>query len=357
MASLIFKAVLFAFVALLFHRILKVVIVMGFHRHMFNHYPGPCRIVPGIDVGSEDIITLSNGLAIITSGISMNEEEVWSIQGRIFTFDFKQPDMNVKEVNIISESLNKTLLNPIGISVWEDPATDKVTVFLVNRALPPMTSSIEVFHFGQKSNSLHHTKTIISENIYSPNNIVAMSADTFYVTNDVRFGRLAALEVYLNLPTGTVAYYDGNEAAVVATGFVMSNGINRSLNRKYIYVSGLMDTQIHILKRMEDNFLQPLKKIAMYTSVDNINVDDKGNLWVGCHYLPYTLKLGDPNRSTGTTQVLRVHLDQYLNPSVREVLADDGGVLRGSSVASVYGEKMLVGTVTSQMLYCELQAY
>ena len=61
-----------------------------------------------------------------------------------------------------------------------------------------------------------------------------MSADTFYVTNDVRFGRLAALEVYLNLPTGTVAYYDGNEAAVVATGFVMSNGINRSLNRKYV---------------------------------------------------------------------------------------------------------------------------
>ena len=57
----------------------------------------------------------------------MNEEEVWSIQGRIFTFDFKQPDMNVKEVNIISESLNKTLLNPIGISVWEDPATGKET--------------------------------------------------------------------------------------------------------------------------------------------------------------------------------------------------------------------------------------
>ncbi len=110
--------------------------------------------------------------------------------------------------------------------------TGKVTVFLVNRVLPPMTSSIEVFHFVQDSNSLHHTKTIFSENIHSPNNIVAMSADTFYVTNDVRFGRLAVLEVYLNLPTGTVAYYDGNEAAIVAYGFVMANGINRSKNGK-----------------------------------------------------------------------------------------------------------------------------
>ena len=58
-----------------------------------------------------------------------------------------------------------------------------------------------------------------------------------------------------------------------------------------------------------------------------------------------------------SSQVLRVSLDKDLNVDVREVLADDGQLLRGSSVACTHGERMLVGTIKNKMLYCDLLAF
>ncbi|XP_022102911.1 serum paraoxonase/arylesterase 1-like [Acanthaster planci] len=99
------------------------------------------------------------------------------------------------------------------------------------------------------------------------------------------------------------------------------------------------------------------QKIYMHTSVDNINVDSKGDLWLGCQYLLHKFDLLTGDRWTGTTQVLWVRFDAELNPEIREVLADDGTLLKGSSVASVYGQKMLVGTVGNQMMMCDLLAF
>ncbi|XP_038047029.1 serum paraoxonase/arylesterase 1-like [Patiria miniata] len=359
MASFIFKAALFVVSVVLLQRLMRFAIIMGVHRHMFNHTPGPCRTIPGIDVGSEDITTLSNGVAIITSGVAIIEAEMDTIQGRIFSFDFNQPDKAVKEVKITGSSFNKTALKPVGMSAWEDPQTGKVSLFVVNKPLPPRTQSVELFDYDHKSNTLRHKKTVISDAIFSPNDVIAVSADTFYVTNDMRFGRLGPLEVVLTLPTGTVAYYDGSEAVQVASGLSGANGISKSQDGRYIYVSGLLDAQLNVFERGKDGrgSLLLRKKIDVHTSVDNINVDKAGDLWLGCHYLGYTLDLLTGNRWTGTAQVLRMRLDADLNPDVREVLADDGKLLKGSSVASVYGNKMLVGTITNQMILCDLIAF
>ena len=42
------------------------------------------------------------------------------------------------------------------------------------------------------------------------------------------------------------------------------------------------------------------------------------------------------------------------DPKVTVVYEEDGKVLHGSTVASVYKGKMLVGTVFQKALYCEL---
>ncbi|XP_022102391.1 serum paraoxonase/arylesterase 1-like [Acanthaster planci] len=222
---------------------------MGVHRHMFNHTPGPCHIVPGIDVGSEDITTLSNGIAFITSGVALTEAHINSIQGRIYIFDFNKPDDAVKEVKITGSSFNKTAMQPVGTSAWEDPQTGKVTLFVVHKPLPPRTQSVELFDYDHSSETLHHRKTVIDDNIFAPNDVVATSADTFYVTNDLRLGRLGLLEVSLALPTGTVAYYDGSKTEQVASGFAYADGINRSPDGRFIYVSAVMDAEISVFER------------------------------------------------------------------------------------------------------------
>lgn len=53
-------------------------------------------------------------------------------------------------------------------------------------------------------------------------------------------------------------------------------------------------------------------------------------------------------------QVLRIHGALSDKPKVSPVYINDGSVLQGSTVASVYQGKMLIGTVFHRALYCEL---
>ncbi|XP_038047028.1 serum paraoxonase/arylesterase 2-like [Patiria miniata] len=360
MAGILLKATLFVvFVACLQFGI-KVALMVGVHRHSFNHTPGPCRVVPGIDLGSEDISATSSGIAFISSGLKFSPAD-WAreseIKSRIFTFDFNHPERNVSEVSIKGESFDKEGANYLGLSIWEDKNTGKVTLFVVNRAKGG--SSVELFEYTQGTNTLVHKETVTSESIYSPNDVVAVSARRFYITND--FSKFKSfLEILSPIPTGTVAYYDGEKARIVATGFAMANGINQSPDGKYVYVAGAFDNEVNIFEKNKDGSLTLLKKLNMFTTVDNIEVDRAtGALWIGCHHQPYKMLMGDENdRNKGTAQVLKVVLDKDLNADVREVLMDDGQLLaRGSSVASTYGQQMLVGTVKNKMLYCQLLAY
>ncbi|XP_038047563.1 serum paraoxonase/arylesterase 2-like [Patiria miniata] len=334
-------------------------LMLGVHRHSFNHTPGPCRVVPGIDIGSEDITVTSSGLAFISSGLKYSPAD-WETeserQSRIFTFDFNHPERNVSEVSIKGESFDKEGVNYFGLSIWEDENTGKVTLFVVNRA--KTKSSVELFDYGQETNTLVHKETVTSENIYSPNNVVAVSTRSFYVTNDSKYRSI--LEIFSPIPTGTVAYYDGKKARIVATGFTMANGINQSPDGKYVYVVGVFDGEISIFERNKDGSLRLLKKMDMHTTADNIDVDRAtGDLWLGCHLQPYKAIFGgEHSHNRGTSQVLKVTFDKDLNADVREVLIDDGQLLAsGSSVACTYGQQMLVGTVREKMLYCQLLAY
>jgi len=51
-----------------------------------------------------------------------------------------------------------------------------------------------------------------------------------------------------------------------------------------------------------------------------------------------------------------IHVQDILSeqPTVRQVYADDGSVLIGSSVAAPYGGKLLIGTVYHKALSCDL---
>lgn len=53
-------------------------------------------------------------------------------------------------------------------------------------------------------------------------------------------------------------------------------------------------------------------------------------------------------------QVLRIQNILSEEPAVTRVYAENGSVLQGSSVATLYAGKLLIGTVFHRALYCEL---
>ena len=76
----------------------------------------------------------------------------------------------------------------------------------------------------------------LSPNVFSPcspNDLVLVGEDRFYTSNDQYLPySLRLIEVMFRLSLGSVAYYDGREARIVAGGLKISNGVNMSPDKK-----------------------------------------------------------------------------------------------------------------------------
>ncbi|XP_054846986.1 serum paraoxonase/arylesterase 2-like [Eublepharis macularius] len=313
-----------------------------------------CHLIKGIETGSEDIDILPNGLAFISSGLKYPGVQSFAPdkRGEILLIDLN--DQNPRPVELrISRGFDLASFNPHGISTYIGD-DDSVYLFVVNH--PQYKSTVELFKYMEDDNSLVHLKTIKHELLASVNDIVALSPDSFYATNDHYFTELPLmlLEMFLGLSWTNVIYYSPKEVKEVASGFYSANGINISPDGQYIYVADLTDHNIHVLEKHANFSLTPLKVLQLDTLIDNISVDPyTGDIWIGCHINGFKLFFYDLENLPGS-EVLRIQDILSEKPKVSQVYVDDGSVIQGSSVATVYGKKLLIGTVFHRALSCEL---
>ncbi|XP_051813108.1 serum paraoxonase/arylesterase 2-like [Acanthochromis polyacanthus] len=319
-----------------------------------NHLPN-CVLLENLEHGSEDITILGDGLAFISTDLKFLGFPATDNPGKIFVLDLKDSRMKPKELRM-PRNFDIETFNPHGISLYTDPSDDAVYLFVVNH--PHRKSQIEVFKFVEEELSLVHLKTIKHELLYSVNDIIAVGVDSFYATNDHYFEKQflqSYVEILLFQPWGNVVYYSPTEVKEVSHGYYFANGINMSPDKRHIYVADLFDHNVHVLERKEDNTLTRVKTVAVGTPVDNIEVDpETGDLWVGCHPNTWKLFFFDPSDPAGSeiVRIQNIHSDK---PQVTRVYEDDGHVLIGSSVATTYGGKLLIGTVFHKALICDLK--
>uniref|UniRef100_A0A8D0H0B9 Paraoxonase n=1 Tax=Sphenodon punctatus TaxID=8508 RepID=A0A8D0H0B9_SPHPU len=313
-----------------------------------------CHLIKGIEAGSEDIDILPNGLAFISSGLKYPGMTCFAPDkpGKILLMDLNDENPRATELRI-SHGFDMASFNPHGISTYVDK-DDAVYLFVVNH--PQSKSTVELFKFVEEENSLVHLKTIRHELLQSMNDIVAVSSNSFYATNDHYFTEhiLIYLELFLGLAWTNVVYYSPKEFREVATGFYSANGINISPDGKYVYVVDLMDRSIHVMEKHANWSLTEVKVLQFDTIIDNVFVDRyNGDIWGGCH--PNGMKLFnyDPENPPGS-EVLRIQDILSEKPTVTQVYVDDGSVLQASSVAAVYDKKLLIGTIFHRALYCKL---
>ncbi|XP_041040691.1 serum paraoxonase/arylesterase 1-like [Carcharodon carcharias] len=103
-----------------------------------------------------------------------------------------------------------------------------------------------------------------------------------------------------------------------------------------------------------NNTLTPVKTLHVGTSPDNLEVDPKtGDVWIGCCPICWKLFFYNPENAPGS-EVIRIENILSKDPKVTQVYVSNDSVLQGSSVAIVYEEKLLIGTVFHKALHCEL---
>ncbi|KAM9077556.1 LOW QUALITY PROTEIN: serum paraoxonase/arylesterase 1 [Megaptera novaeangliae] len=316
-----------------------------------------CKLGKGIETGSEDL-EIRNGLAFISSGLKYPGIKSFEPDkpGKILLMDMNwimstvEEDTTVLELRITGSNFDLSSFNPHGISTFTN---EDNTVYLLVVNHPDFKSTVELFKFQEEEKSLLHLKTIKHKLLPNLNGIVGVGPEHFCAINDHCFvdPYLRSWELYLGPAWSFVVYYSPNEVRVVASGFDFG-GINISPDGKYVYISEVLAHKIHVYEKHANWTLTPLKPLDFNTLMDNVSQDPvTGDLWVGRHPNGMKIFFYDPENPTGS-EVLQIQ--KILEEPKVTVVAENGTVLRGSTVASVYKGKLLIGTVFHKALYCEL---
>jgi arylesterase/paraoxonase len=315
------------------------------------HFRGQCDPVEGV-FSSEDItIDRETGTAYVSSTdrrAHMRGQP--GRQGAVMAYDLTRG--KPKPVKMTARFEQE--LHPHGLGLYHGKG-GKTSIFVVNHR--SYGHFVEIFDI--KEGAFTHRASVEGELMMSPNDVIPVGPDRFYVTNDhgSKSGIARFLEEALPLKKASVLYYDGKGFATVAGGLAYANGINVSNDGKTLYVAETVGRSIHTYGINRDTgALTPRRVFEMKTGVDNIEIDDKGTLWIGAHpkLITFVRYAKNPYRMS-PSQVVTLSLGEGRKPAVEEIYLSDGEEISGSSVAAVYKDNLLIGSVFDDwFLHCRM---
>lgn len=296
--------------------------------------------------GAEDIaISRTDSFAIISS-TKRNFYPATEVEnGGLYFMSLKKKillDKNVSGIKKITDFFPPPFA-PHGISMIKiDSARYKVAA--INHT--PNGHFIELFNIV--NNQMSYDKTMSDPSMISPNDVVLIDENRFYFTNDHRstsgFGKFN--EEYLGARKTNVVYFDGNQFIEVADGIAYANGINFDAKRNLLYVASPRDFLVKVYKIAELGDLEFEADIPCGSGVDNIELDELGNLWIGSH--PSLLHFNAYNKNfadKSPSEILKVTYKSKDDYKVEKMYVENGSTMSGSSVAVPFSNFLLAGNV------------
>ncbi|MEH6345767.1 MAG: hypothetical protein V7785_11820 [Bermanella sp.] len=308
----------------------------GQFKQIDSHFSGSCQVIEGV-VGAEDISFLPNqDVALISAYDRRAGKAGEDKKAGIFSYD-----LNTKAINKISPALDD--FSPHGLSLYTlEDGTQRL--FVINHA----NGQHQVNIFDLIDGFLVLKNTVQSSHMISPNDLVAVGPNQFYLTNDHKYasGIMHTLEDYLRWRVANVVFYDGENFKEVIADVGYANGINVSKDGELLYLNSITALNTQIFKRnKQNNELTLQETIHIGSGVDNIEVDDNGDLWMGAH--PQLLKFvkhAEDENALSPSQVIKLSKGES-GYQIEEVYLDSGAQMSGSSVAAVKHDRMLMGAV------------
>ncbi|VDO81179.1 unnamed protein product [Haemonchus placei] len=335
-------------------------LALDINKRVYNHRPGACRKVEGVQYGAEDIAVLEEeGIAIITSGIVYLQPRKKARQ--LFLYDFRQ-NGTWKVVPLkINGEYDEENFHPHGISHF---ITAKGARLFVISHTNDFKHSVMVFDWNRQNPlQVDLVRTIKDDKFIRPNDLAAINEESFILTNDgysqSKFFNL--LEILLFYPSGSAVYYDGTTSNFVILKSVSPNGIIFNKERTHAIISHINSETVSVYK-LDDNHhkLLHVVDVPILTSADNFCLDKSGAVWVGAHpvmkdALSFLSDFDDTN-AIAPSQVLRIVFSKdFKSWEITEPFADDGRLISASSVAAPFGNQLLIGSVCRELVHCYIR--
>lgn len=318
----------------------------GVFRDIVPHFEGTATRIPLPIAGPEDIAAdTAAGLAFISvddrrAGLSAPG----TTRGGILLYRLPADTPVLRDIT----PPGMDDFHPHGISLWRSP-DERLLLFAVSHRQRDRSHAVERFEW--RNDSLVHLESIVdAQRMTSPNDIAAVGARSFYVTNDHYYplpGPARTLEDYLQRAISFVNYYDGSSFRTVAEGIAYANGVNLSPDGNTVYVAATTGRNLlSYARNRSDGSLQLLSETSLETGVDNIEVDAAGDLWIGCH--PQLLRFVAHSKDSAEkspSQILRLRPLAGGGFETNEVFLNDGRQYSGSTVALPFRGLLLAGSV------------
>lgn len=283
--------------------------------------------------------------------------------GAIFALDLNREPLVLRR--LMDEATLGVPFHPRGCSLYCGAQGQRRLLVISDRAATDHV--VEVFDVEGEAFAATGLRHADAGHLVSPNDLVALDGDRFYVTNDhgARQALLQLLETGAALPWSTVAFWDGHRFRTIAKEIAFANGIALDPARGRLYVAATRSKKIHAYVWDASN---PAKELTDFVPIDlpgcpdNLEWDEEGHLWIGTDPSFVKLALYAAGMSpTAPSLVLRLCFDGEKPPRVEEVWRDDlGEIISASSVAAVHGKgpsrRLLIGQPFGDYaLDCELR--
>ncbi len=305
------------------------------------HFNGSISEINGFEGGEDITIDQSNGYAYISSNdFSLKKENVGAIY-----------KLNLNEKHPKPQLLSHNLpfdFHPHGISLFS-AADGQKKLFVVNHR--KAGNFIEIFDV--QDSIVIHRESIADLLIISPNDVLAVGEREFYVTNDHNeaLSSWRGKKDLMQIPMGNVIYFDGKKTKIVAEGFLYANGINMANDGKKVFVAATSGGEIKVFDRnLANGTLIKSDEIAIH-GADNIEIDPENNLWVGCHVNLLAFLSHSKNQAKlSPSEIIKIVYSGKGKAKSYSIYQNNGQPISGSSVATVYKNRLLVGSVYEDKL-------
>ena len=289
--------------------------------------------------GAEDItISYEDQFMIISQDDRAAKYRDRKRMGGLYKLDLSQEDY-------VPIKLKSTVpLFPHGISLLKMDS-NRYQLLVVNHYKRHTIEKFELI-----GDSLVHIRTYEDPNLISPNDVVILDQNRFYFTNDHRYtsGLPLLAENYLGLNLSNVVLFDGNTYKEVAGGIGYANGINLSADRSQLLVASPRKFCLKFYDIADDGSVSLDRNIDVASGIDNIELDQQGNLWMGSHpsLLAFTAYAAG-KKPEAPSEIIKVSM----NDEVSSLYENDGTTIAASSVVAPFEDLLFVGTVMDEYLY------
>jgi hypothetical protein len=314
-----------------------------------------CEPLKGL-VGAEDIsIDAYNKVAYIGSDDRrsyLHNGKPTTENGAIWLLDLSQPDSQAIQLKTDISGV----FHPHGITLRKGLQGEALELYVVNH-ISATEHEIDIFDISAPG-VLTLRRRVSYPEMISPNDLVVVAKDQFFVTNDYgsTYGTvMQKLEAYLGLPMSSVTYFDGKQGHTVIDGMSVANGIELSADKQTLYVAESLRRSVSRYRRgasVLDWTYQD--RVEFGFMVDNLEWSDNGNLLTAGHpkAFDFLAHVDDPlNKSASEVASINV---TGKTMQAETIYRNDGKALSGASVAVQLGEAVLIGPVMdTHILRCQ----